>query len=81
MSTPTKSNTVRNEAPVTEPIASDEKEVIDMDALEEENRCQMQVKIAATKVKNDTIAKRRRQRRTSSRQSRRRLMRNARQNE
>ncbi len=37
MSTPTKSNTAATEAPVIEITASDE-EVIDVDALEEENR-------------------------------------------
>ena len=57
MSTPTKLNTAMNEAPVTEPITLDEEEVIDVDALEEENLCQIQAKIAATKAKNDAIAK------------------------
>src|SRR6266481_1729710 len=56
MSTPSKSNTATIEAPVIEITASDE-EVIDVDALEEENRRQSEAKIAAAKARNDTIAK------------------------
>src|SRR6266481_5759329 len=56
MSTPSKSNTATIEAPVIEITASDE-EVIDVDALEEENRRQSEAKIAAMKARNDAIAK------------------------
>ena len=54
MFTPTKLNTATIEVPVTKTIASDEEEVINVDALEEENCCQMEVKVVATKVRNDT---------------------------
>src|SRR6266481_4380458 len=56
MSTPSKSNMAAIEAPVIEITTSDE-EVIDVDALEEENRRQSEVKVAAAKARNDTIAK------------------------
>src|SRR6266481_3396870 len=56
MSTPSKSNTAAIEVPVIEITASDE-EVIDVDALEEENRQQSKAKVAAAKAWNDAIAK------------------------
>src|SRR6266481_5443847 len=56
MSTPSKSNTAAIEAPVIEITASDE-EVIDVDALEEENCQQSEAKIVAAKARNDAIAK------------------------
>src|SRR6266481_5853410 len=56
MSTPSKLNMAANEAPVIEITTSDE-EVIDMDALEEENRRQSKAKIVAAKARNDAIAK------------------------
>ena len=56
MPTPTKLNTVVIEAPVIE-ITTSNKEVIDVDALEEENCRQMEVKVAAMKARNDMIVK------------------------
>src|SRR6266481_4742409 len=56
MSTPSKSNTAATEVPVIKITASD-KEVIDMDALEEENCRQSEVKVAAAKARNDAIVK------------------------
>ena len=56
MSTPSKSNTAVIEAPVIEITTSDE-EVIDVDALEQENRRQSEAKIAAAKAWNDVIVK------------------------
>src|SRR6266481_6401385 len=56
MSTPSKLNTAAIEAPVIKITASDE-EVIDVDALEEENRQQSEAKIAAAKAQNDAITK------------------------
>src|SRR6266481_3861681 len=56
MSTPSKSNTATIEAPVIEITASDE-EVIDVDALEEENCQQSEAKVAAAKAQNGAIAK------------------------
>src|SRR6266481_1965264 len=56
MPTPTQLNTVTIEAPVIEITASDE-EVINVDALEEENCRQSEAKIAAAKARNDAIAK------------------------
>ena len=51
MSSPMKLNMAAIEVPVVESIISDEEEVINMDALEEENCCQMEAKAAATKAK------------------------------
>src|SRR6266481_786438 len=56
MSTPSKSNMATIEAPVIEITASDE-EVIDVDALEEENCQQSKAKFVAAKARNDAITK------------------------
>src|SRR6266481_4777525 len=57
MSSPSKSNTAMIEAPVTEPIPSDEEDVIDVNALEKEAHHQMQARVAVVKAINDEITK------------------------
>ena len=72
MSTPMKLNTAATEVPVIKITASDE-EVIDMDALEEENHQQSEAKVAAVKARNDAIAKKKK-----AKAKQKRSMRNAR---